>query len=456
VSTTVNSTNAPPPPAFVNDGPFSTFYGSNVATNLPSAYGAEQPYAPRGYTSTDLRAAYGATASQTGAGVRVADIVAYASPDIVSDTAQYAAAVGGPAFQPGQFTQVTASSYTGSTDCGPSGWFDEQTLDVEALHALAPAAHLTLVSSASCHNTDQFDSVAEVVDNHLADIVSNSWSAIDPVSGAQQAAFEQLFQEGAAEGIGFYAADGDNGDQGDLLNGIPDYPGSDPWVTSVGGTTLAVGQSDKYLWETGWGTDRAVLSANGSSWGSLPGTFTSGTGGGIVTGDAQPSYQAGVVPNSLSEPAGATSPSRVIPDIAADADPATGLLIGDTMQFPDGSAKFNLHRIGGTSLAAPIIAGVQALVQQADGGVPIGFANPGIYRLYHSAVLHDPTGNPLGNGEPPAVVRVDFANSTDAGQGTTTTLRTSSLDTSLTSSVGYDSTTGVGTPGPGYVTAFRR
>ena len=312
ISTTVTPTNAPPAPAFVNSGPYSTFYGSNVATTLPSAYGTKQPYAPRGYTSPDLRAAYGATPSETGVGVRVAVIAAYASPTIGQDVSSYETAVGGPAFRPGQFTQVTPTIYNSIDTCGASGWFDEQSLDVEAVHALAPAANVTLVSSASCHNTDQFDSVAEVVDNHLADIVSNSWSTIDPVTSADKAAFEQLLQQGAAEGIGFYAAAGDNGDQGDLLNGVPDLPGSDPWVTSVGGTTLAIGQHDRYLWETGWGTNKATLSADGSTWGALPGTFASGTGGGAVTGDAQPFYQVGVVPNALSEPAGATTPSRVI------------------------------------------------------------------------------------------------------------------------------------------------
>jgi subtilase family serine protease len=450
----VTPTQAPPAPAFVNDGPFSTFYGSNIATALPDAYSAKQSYAPHGYTSADLRAVYGASPAETGAGAKVAIIAAYASPTIVSDVSQYITATGGVPLHRSQFDQVTAASYNSLDTCLASDWFNEQSLDVEAVHALAPAADVTLVSSASCEATDQFDSVAKVVDDHLADIVSNSWSTIQPVTSAQQAAFEILFEQGAVEGIGFYAASGDNGDKGDLLNGTPDYPGSDPWVTSVGGTTLAIGQHDKYLWETGWGTNVATLSSDGSSWGALPGAFDSGTGGGAIAGDPQPFYQVGVVPSALSEPAGAGSPERLMPDIAADADPATGLLIGDTQQFPDGTARFNMHRIGGTSLATPVIAGIQALVQQADQGVPLGFANPAVYALYGSRKLHDPTGNPLGTGLPPAVVRVDFNNGADASAGTATTLRTSSLNTSLTSASGYDSTTGVGTPAAGYIRSF--
>lgn len=450
----VTSTDAPPVAAFVNSGPFSSSYGSTVAANLPAAYGAEQPYAVQGYTGAQLRAAYGASSKQTGAGVSVAVITAYASPTIVSDTANYARLNGGTPYQNGQLRQITPASYNDVDFCGASGWFEEQSLDVEAVHAVAPAADITLVSSASCHNTDQFDSVADVVDNHLADIVSNSWSAVDAVTPTAQQALEQLFQQGAVEGIGFYFADGDNGDQGDLLNGVPDFPGSDPWVTSVGGTTLASGAGNSYLWETGWGTNVAHLTADGTAWDALPGSFSSGTGGGVVVGDPQPAYQVGVVPDSLAKPAGATVRYRVIPDIAADADPATGILVGDTAEFPDGTVRYNQHRIGGTSLATPVIAGIQALVQQTEGGRPLGFADPAIYNRYGTAAFHDPTGDPLGNGQPPAQVRVDFVNAVDASQGVTTTLRTSGRDTSLTTTPGYDDTTGVGTPTAQYLKSF--
>src|SRR5205807_317944 len=120
------------------------------------------------------------------------------------------------------------------------------------------------------------------------------------------------------------------------------------------------------------------LSADGSSWTPAPpGEFTSGAGGGTSKLFAQPFYQRNVVPDALSKANGATA-MRVDPDIAAIADPNTGFLVGQTQQFPDSSVKFSEYRIGGTSLACPVVAGIQALAQQAQHGVPIGFANPSI------------------------------------------------------------------------------
>ncbi|MFD7948607.1 serine protease, partial [Streptomyces sp. NPDC059744] len=80
----------PPPDAvFRNAGPFSSYYGSNTAGSLPSAYGAKVPYAVKGYTGKQLRAAYGA-GSWTGKGVTVAITDAYASPTIAKDASEYA------------------------------------------------------------------------------------------------------------------------------------------------------------------------------------------------------------------------------------------------------------------------------------------------------------------------------------------------------------------------------
>ena len=81
-------------------------------------------------------------------------------------------------------------------------------------------------------------------------------------------------------------------------------------------------------------------------------------------------------------------PSQRSPDIAMDGDPQTGMLVGETQTFPDGSVKYSEYRIGGTSLSSPLYAGVEALADQAAGH-PHGFANPAIYRSAGSAALHD-------------------------------------------------------------------
>ncbi|MBO1333247.1 protease pro-enzyme activation domain-containing protein [Streptomyces sp. VRA16 Mangrove soil] len=444
----------PPPDAvFRNAGPFSSYFGSNVATTLPDAYGTKVPYAIKGYTGKQLRSAYGA-GKATGKGVRVAITDAYASPTIAKDAATYAAKNGDAGYAKGQLTQVLPKNYTKTDECGASGWYGEETLDVEAVHAVAPSADITYVGAASCYDDDLLDSLNKVVDHHLADIVSNSWGDIEANQTPElAAAYDQVFQLGAVEGIGFYFSSGDNGDEvANTGTKQVDTPANSAWVTAVGGTALAVGKNDTYKFETGWGTLKATLSADGKSWTDFPGAYTSGAGGGTSKNVAQPFYQKGVVPNSLATANGGVN--RVVPDIAAVADPNTGFLVGQTQTLPDGSLGYDEYRIGGTSLAAPVIAGVQALAQQTRGGAPIGFANPSIYARYGSPLYHDVTDKPTGKDL--AVARVDFANGYDAADGLLTSVRSLGKDASLKAVRGYDDVTGVGSPAAGYVQSFRR
>lgn len=448
----------PPDPAFHNAGPFSTYYGSKTDNKLPSAYGSKAPYAIKGYTGEQLRAAYGAK-NFTGKGVTVAITDAFASPTIAQDASKYAQRNGGQKYRAGQLTQVVPDDFTVDPQAcpDPAGWYGEETLDVESVHAVAPDADITYVGAKSCNDDDLLDALTTVVDNHLADIVSNSWDGLEAdATPASLAAYDQVFEMGAVEGIGFYFSSGDDGDEL-ASTGVKqvDNPTDSAWVTSVGGTSLAVGKNDKYEWETGWGTGDAPLSSDKQSWVGLPGAFNGGGGGGTSSLVAQPFYQKGVVPDALSEASGST-PMRTVPDISAVADPNTGFLVGQTQTQADGTAAYSEYRVGGTSLSSPVIAGVQALAQQAQGGVPIGFANPAIYQRYGTADLHDVTDHPLGAGQGIAVVRNDFVNLQNDADGISTTLRTMGKDTSLSATVGYDDVTGVGSPGKNYVSSYKR
>ncbi|MFJ2826327.1 protease pro-enzyme activation domain-containing protein [Streptomyces sp. NPDC087263] len=450
-----HSDTLPPPDAvFNNSGPFSSYYGSNIASTLPDAYGTKIPYAVQGYTGEQLRAAYGAGTS-TGKGVRVAITDAYASPTIAYDAATYAKKHGDAKYSSGQLHQALPSTYTRTEECGASGWYGEETLDVEAVHAVAPAASITYVGAASCYDDDLLDSLGKIVDGHLADIVSNSWGDIEANQTPDiAAAYDQVFQLGAVEGIGFYFSSGDNGDEVSHTGTKQvDTPANSAWVTAVGGTSLAVGKGDKYKFETGWGTERSPLSTDGTSWVNFPGSFTSGAGGGTSSTVAEPYYQKGVVPGSLAT-ANSAAGNRVVPDISAVADPNTGFKVGQTQTQTDGTQAYSEYRIGGTSLAAPVIAAVQALAQQTRGGKPIGFANPAIYAKYGSKAYHDVTDNPTGSGL--AVARVDFANGYDATDGLLTSVRSLGKDSSLSAVKGYDDVTGVGTPASGYIQSYGR
>ncbi|GAA1098511.1 S53 family peptidase [Kitasatospora arboriphila] len=450
-----------PGSAFVNSGPFSAYFGANPATGTPAAYGAVRPYVIQGLNGTQLRSAYGAAATGlTGRGVTVAVVDAYDSPTIGDDVTRYAAEHGDAPYTKDKLLRYDPAVWTHTAPpevdpdgCDAAGWYGEQTLDIEAVHAVAPDADISYVGASSCYDQDLVDALDRVVDQHLGDIVSNSWgepeNASDP---AFDRVYQHLFKRGAATGIGFYFSSGDSGDElADTGTKQTDMPASLPWVTAVGGTSLALDASDAYRFETGWGTLKSVLSADGTSWTDLPGTFNGGAGGGTSARFAQPRYQRGVVPQSLSGANGGRN--RVVPDIAAVADPNTGFLVGQTQTFPDGSARYSEYRIGGTSLACPVVAALQALAQQAQGS-PIGFANPSIYARYGSAAYHDVVDHPFGPGTELAQVRVDFNNTVDASEGTTTSLRTMGHDTSLVADRGYDAVTGVGSPTADYLTSY--
>jgi len=130
---------------------------------------------------------------------------------------------------------------------------------------------------------------------------------------------------------------------------------------------------------------------------------------------------------------------RVVPDVSAIADPQTGLLIGQTQVFPDGTVKYAEYRIGGTSLASPIFAGLMADCQQQVGHV-IGFANPMLYALPASAF------NDIQHVAKAGVVRANFNNSVDASAGYSYRFRSFDFTSGLTihTVVGYDDLTGRG------------
>jgi subtilase family serine protease len=456
---------APPPDAFVNARPCSTYFGQKIDTVDPKAYGKAQPYAPCGYVPAQLQGAYGLKSALkyglNGKGVTVAITDAYAAPTILSDANTYATKHGQKPFGHNQFKQVLPSAFTEGYDdtasddsCGEQGWYGEETLDVEAVHAVAPGANVTYVASPSCENDDFADTINKVVDGHLADIVTNSWGGTDESNGSPEldAVYEQIFQQAALQGIGFYFSSGDSGDGSDPGDPTatppipptpptPQAPANSPLVTAVGGTSLAVDKTDDRQFETGWSTAKSVLTA-GAWTPTPPGNYLYGAGGGTSRVFAQPFYQRGVVPSSLSRRYSST-PARVVPDVSAVADPGTGFLVGETQTFPDGTEKYSEYRIGGTSLASPVFAGIMAVADQAAGHAH-GFANPALYRLYGSKALYDP--KPVPNT---GVVRVDYANSVDASDGLITSLR--SIDVSETGTIlktrtGYDDITGVGSP----------
>jgi subtilase family serine protease len=463
----------PPGPNYWIAPPCSQYYGQKIAVNEPSAYGAKQPWTNCGYTPGQIRGAYNVTQSgMTGVGQTVAIVDAYASPTMPGDANEYAKLTGDQPFVPGQFTQDLASNfeYTAAAECDAPTWYGEETADIEAVHGMAPDADVVYVGAASCTDSDLLDALAFIVDNHLASIVSASWGQPTDVSN-EVPVYTEVFEAGAAEGIGFFFSSGDDGYESPSENPGSDmqqvdFPTSDPYVTSVGGTSLAIGSSDNYEWETSWGVILDPLASGGRSWdftppGQYPLGYDGSGGGGVSYTFSQPSYQADVVPDSLATalPNGSTSPTpmRVVPDVSALADPSTGLLVGQTTLQPNGTSyAFSLSRVGGTSVSVQVFAGIEADAQQAARHV-LGFANPAIYQRYGTLAFHDVTDQPLGPSVHLAEVRSNYTDPSTKGGPIITYLRTLGIDgegsAALPAVTGYDDATGVGSP-DNYIQSF--
>jgi len=434
---------APPPAAFVTGQPCSVYWGEKQATGFTNPYGTGTlPYAPCGYTPAQVKGAYGLSGSAlNGSGQTVAIIDAYAAPTIAQDANQWSANRGLPQFTANQFSQVVAPGTFHHPERGlkqdPQGWYGEETLDVEAVHGMAPAAKIVYVGAPN--NFQDLDAALNyVVDNRVARIVTNSYGfPTELLPAGYILPQEDTILQGVAEGIGIYFSSGDNSDES-LVEGYAtaDWPASSPFVTAVGGTTLAVGASNNYLFETGWGT--TTSSWTGTTWSPAPpASWLYGAGGGVSRLFAEPSYQQSVVPSSVFSAQGRTG--RAVPDVAALADPNAGYIIGETQTFPDGSVKYSEYRIGGTSLASPIFAGIMALADQATGSAH-GFANP---LFYQNAGAFTDVTSPASTV---AVVRTNFNNSVDATDGLSYRLRTANQTLSLATTPGYDDVTGLGTP----------
>jgi subtilase family serine protease len=437
-----------PPLVFLNAPPCSTYYGEKLATGVPQVQGLNPlTDVVCGYKPGQLRSAYKTDGflgqGLDGRGATVANVDAYASPTIFNDASTYAAR-NDPQhpLRDYQFSQNLPATYNNTELCDAAGWYGEESLDVEAVHAMAPAAGILYVGGASCFDNDLNAAVNTVVDNQLAQIISNSYG--EPDSDENAAGLQDVYQIGlqaAAEGISLMFSSGDSGDD-ITATGIrqTDSSASNPLVTAVGGTALAIGADGQTMWTQGWGTRSAPL-VNGQ-W-QLPTTFNSGGGGGESNIWAQPFYQKGVVPNAMAKQTASGKKGRAVPDVSMVGDNATGFLIGQSQTFPNGKVKYSEYRLGGTSLSSPLYAGFTALEDQAIGG-SLGFLNPLLYGLFYNspAMLDVNHGRQVTD----AVVRTNYTNTSDPTSATVRFLRTHNDTGTIYTRKGYDDVTGVGSP----------
>ena len=271
---------------------------------------------------------------------------------------------------------VTAIGVDGS-DNSPSGDPEsadgEVALDIEVVGAVAPSARIAVYFAP---NTDQgfLDAInAAIYDTvRKPSVISISWGGPES-SWTPQAmnAFNAAFHDAALLGISVCVAAGDGGSNdgvGDNTNHV-DFPASSPWVLACGGTRLQA-HGNKIISETVWN--------DGADGGA--------TGGGVSTHFSMPAYQAHS--NVPLPPAGGNPTGRGVPDVAGDADPASGYLI-----IVDGQTGV----IGGTSAVAPLWAGLIALFNEALGK-NVGWIHPHIYAAgVEQKAFHDITSGNNGS-----------------------------------------------------------
>jgi subtilase family serine protease len=429
----------------------SQYYGQHVTSGLPKHFGTTSfPTESCGYSGTQLREVYGANSTNVGTGQTVALVELGLAKNMFLTLQDYAGANGLPAPSSERYAELSLGQ---GTACGDEFAVEEQ-LDVEASYAMAPGANQLVVGGDSCNEGDYglqglFNADEAILDgaggHPLATLASNSWEG-----GAESQApvltniEHNYLLRAAAEGVGMYFSAGDG-------SGVLS-PSDDPYSIAVGGTTLGISSTGSRLFETGWSTGESI--DTGTSWLLLGEQGASG--GGPSTLWRQPSYQKGVVPAALSKQAGDRgNPVRSIPDIAADADPFTGMAVG-LVSVSHGVAKYHQIDVGGTSEASPLVAGMITAAQQGQSS-SYGFVDPDLYSLAGSSAYADTL--PL-TAQSPALWRGTSCAATTCGAQILTTFDDQSprmeFYTGQVTLPGYDNMTGLGAPnGQSFISALR-
>ena len=323
---------------------------------------ALHPPAPSGYSPASLRDAYKITGSGSSSTI-VAIVDAYGYTKAESDLGVYRSQFGIPACTTanGCFKKLNQNGVQGSYPAQNTGWAQESALDLDMASAMCPNCKIYLIeaNSASYANLATAENTAAAQGAHA---ISNSYGGSETGTTGYESAYNH-------PGIAVTVSSGDSG-----YAAGPQFPATSPHVPAVGGTHLVTASNSRGWTETVW----------------------SGAGSGCSQLYAKPAWQ---------HDAGCTK--RVEADVSAVADPNTGVAVyGPTSARRSGWLVF-----GGTSVAAPLVAGVY--------GVNGGAVNYGSDPYNNTGALFDVTSG---------------SNGSCGGSYL------------CTATVGYDGPTGLGTP----------
>jgi len=423
----------------------------------------------------------GPRAQGAGATLAVFELSAYNQSDITS----WAQTMYGPHYYPrltninvdgGPLATSTSQCPTGDTCIYGYGGDIEVEADIEQQLSISPDINQILVYNAPNDFTGQteLDEYTQIANDDIADSISSSWAECEVDVGESYAQAENIvFEQMAAQGQSMFAAAGDTGAFSCIRDGsgsLDQYglqvldPGAQPWVTSVGGTSLETDNPGSnphpgypYGVESVWN----ILNLCNDTTTGLNDCAEYGAGGGghsIFWG--RPAYQRGPGVNNAYTVSGPSNcamaapgqPCREVPDVSANADELTGIAeycSGSSYVSPlnppgipyasvcatiTDAAAPHWFQIGGTSLSSPLWSGILA-DRDAYQGYRSGNANYLLYALFNSPGSYSPSG--------------DFHDITGFGQR-------ENNNGYYPVTPGYDEATGIGTPNmTGLITGFR-
>jgi subtilase family serine protease len=292
-----------------------------AASPLLRTYWSMKQFMPQlnmngGFTPAQLQKAYGLNVFQNkGQGMTVAVVDAFGNPNVQADLNKYSATFGWPT------TTVTEAFPQGQPATINESWALETNLDVQMVHAMAPRAKIVVDVAVSPTLANLMGAVKDAYVNQGADVVSMSFGGAE-FAGENGAQGDGIFLTGHKRGVSFTASSGDKGTGAQ-------YPAASPFVTAVGGTSLTTQADGTRVSEIAW----------------------KNSGGGLSQIENRPAYQANFNKQAM----------RGIPDVAMVADPNTGVIIFNSFGM-NGQKGFFV--VGGTSVSAPLFAGVLAVVNQ--------------------------------------------------------------------------------------------
>jgi subtilase family serine protease len=357
--------------------------GTAGAVPYRTVVGAHGPH--NGYSPADLAKVYRLViAANTTATVAVVD--AYNSPRIRHELNQFDRQYGLPT-ETKQSLQVVNQSGGSTLPKTNWGWAVETALDVQAVRGMCNKCRILLVEAKNASNGNL--AKAENTAVRLgADVVSNSYGG--PEAGAS-ATIRAAYRH---HGVVITAATGDDGwydwdfvNQGGYSDNQPNVPASLPSVVAVGGTTLTLNADGSRASETVWNGDGPH---NSVGWAKAEqNVYPGASGGGCSTHFRAPAWQASVAGYEKT----GCGTRRLSGDISAVGDPATGYSVFAPSQNDPSRDAWQV--IGGTSLSAPLVAGMYGLVGGANG-VPYPAESIYLNYKYHPYWAYDVRSG--GNG----------------------------------------------------------